>query len=286
MLHRHFLLLPIRQGYEDLRTKTVLSRMGKFGTPHRHRDPNGKQLENLMRILGSSRYLAFWENSEAPLPPPRRRCNLIHPEQLSPLPERLKLPYPDGEILSGYEEDVSFIRDRCTTWVKADPNDTLERHVVDVRKGFAEYREASARRQEAPAQEYFFDSSVPNRSSVQKRLIFLHVSECDIVPLHFTARTTRSDTVLVDPSLRDVLSPDLSIPGRTVLLGVRRSAHNAIQGVLAVAVTLWQPADRSAALDARECPSKCSSVSSILLTQAPSSQRGSTLLEKKRSLSM
>ena len=82
----------------------------------------------------------------------------------------VKLPCADGEILSGYEEDVSFIRDRFSTWVKADPNDTLERHVVDVRKAFAEYREASVRRQDAPAQEYIFDSSVPNRSSVQKRL--------------------------------------------------------------------------------------------------------------------
>ena len=79
-------------------------------------------------------------------------CNFIHPKQLSPFPERLELPYPNGEILSGYEEDVSFIHDRFTTWVKADPNVTLERHVVDVRKAFAEYREASVRRQEAPAQ--------------------------------------------------------------------------------------------------------------------------------------
>ena len=54
--------------------------------------------------------------------------------------------------------------------MKADPNHTFERHLVDVRKAFAEYREASVRRQEALAEEYFFDSSVPNRSSVQKRL--------------------------------------------------------------------------------------------------------------------
>ena len=51
----------------------------------------------------------------------------------------------------------------------ADPNDTLERHVVDLRKALTEYREASVRRQESPAQEYFFDSSVPDRSSVQKK---------------------------------------------------------------------------------------------------------------------
>ena len=78
--------------------------------------------------------------------------------------------FTEEEILSGYEEHVSFIRDRFTSWVKADPITTLERHVVDVRKALAEYREASARRHDTPAQEYYFDSSVPNRSSVQKRL--------------------------------------------------------------------------------------------------------------------
>ena len=48
--------------------------------------------------------------------------------------------------MTGYEEDVSFIRDRFTTWVKADPDTTLERHVFDVREALAEYGEASARR--------------------------------------------------------------------------------------------------------------------------------------------
>ena len=98
-----------------------------------------------------------------------RRCSFIHPKQLSPFPERLKLPYPNGEVLSSYDDDVSFIRDHFTAWVKADPNDTLEQHTVDARKVFAEIREASVRRQEAPPQEYFFDSSVPNRSTVQKK---------------------------------------------------------------------------------------------------------------------
>ena len=95
---------------------------------------------------------------------------LFTQKQLSPFPERLELPFPDGEILQSYREDVSFKRDRFTAWVKADPNDTLERHMVDVRKAFAELREASVRRQEASPQEYFFDSSVPNRSPVQRRL--------------------------------------------------------------------------------------------------------------------
>ena len=122
---------------------------------------------NLSGTQGTS---SFWENSEASLPHPKRGCNFVHPKQLSPFPQRLELPYPNGEILSGYEKDVSFIQDRFTTFVKADPNVTLERHMVDIRKAAAEYREAAVRGQESPAREYFFDSSVPNRSSVQKRL--------------------------------------------------------------------------------------------------------------------
>ena len=42
--------------------------------------------------------------------------------------------------------------------------------MVDVRKAFAEFREASVRRQEVSPEDCFFDSSVPNRSLVQKRL--------------------------------------------------------------------------------------------------------------------
>ena len=79
------------------------------------------------------------------MPPPKRRCNFIHPKQFSP-----------GKILSDYEEYFSFVRDSFTTWVKADPNDTFKRHMVDVRKAFAEYCEAPVRKQKTPAQECFF----------------------------------------------------------------------------------------------------------------------------------
>ena len=58
--------------------------------------------------------------------------------------------------------------------------------------------------------------------------------------------------MLVDPSLRDVLSPDLWIPRRTVWPGVRRSPHDAIQSVLVAAVALHQPINHSAAPDARK----------------------------------
>ena len=84
--------------------------------------------------------------TEAPLPPPRPWCNSIHPKQLSPFPERLKLPFSWEEIQSGYEDVVSSGTDQFTTWVKTDPDVTLVRHMVDVQKAVAEFREASTRR--------------------------------------------------------------------------------------------------------------------------------------------
>ena len=88
---------------------------------------------------------SFWEKTEASLPHPQRRCNFIHLKQLSPFPERLELPFPSEEILSGYEDVVSSSQDRYTTWVKTDPDVTLERHMVDTQKAVADYREAAAR---------------------------------------------------------------------------------------------------------------------------------------------
>ena len=64
------------------------------------------------KLSGTEGISAFWEKSEAPLPHPKRVCNFIHPKQLSPFPERLELPFPDEEILSGCEEDVFFLHSR------------------------------------------------------------------------------------------------------------------------------------------------------------------------------
>ena len=99
-----------------------------------------------------SGYGIFLERAEAPLPPPRPRCNFIHPKQLSPFPERLKLPFPIDEILSGYEDIVSSGTDRPTTWVKTDPDATFVRHMIDVQKAVAEFREASERRHDISSQ--------------------------------------------------------------------------------------------------------------------------------------
>ena len=132
-------------------SSTVPSSMSNLWTPHRHRIPlGGEPHASIWKLSGTEGSSAFWEKPEAPLPPLKRVCNFIHPKQLSPFPERLELPYPNGELHAGYEEDVSFIQDRFTSWVKADSNVTLERHVVDVRKAFAEYREASVRKRTKP----------------------------------------------------------------------------------------------------------------------------------------
>ena len=79
----------------------------------RYRDRHGRQMENMVRQLG--KYLethgtaSFWERAEAPLPPPRPKCNFIQ-------------PCPIDEILS---------RGYCpTTWVKTDPDATL--HVLSL----------------------------------------------------------------------------------------------------------------------------------------------------------
>ena len=88
-------------------------------------------------VLGHPRYLdRLGKNREHHcLSHQKRVCNYIHPKEHGPFPDRLKLPYSDEEeLLSGYEEDASYIRGGCTAWVKADFETVFKRHVVDVRK--------------------------------------------------------------------------------------------------------------------------------------------------------
>ena len=89
--------------------------------------------------------------------------------------------FPEGlfyrEILSGYEKDVSSIRDDFTAWVKTDPETILKRHVVDSKGIYPAYREAPARRHCPSSPGYHFDNNVPNRSAEQTR-----VSVCNSNP--------------------------------------------------------------------------------------------------------
>ena len=70
------------------------------------------------------------ESVDTPAPVPLRVRDAIRSVQFGIFPNRLLLPHPDDEILSGYEEAVSSIRDGYTAWVKVDPAATLERHLV------------------------------------------------------------------------------------------------------------------------------------------------------------
>ena len=84
------------------------------------------------------------ERTEAPLPPLRTRpkCDFIHPQQLSPLPERLELPFSTDDILSGYEDIVSSGSDHFTMWVKVNPHEVLAEHVVAIHKVETDFRDA------------------------------------------------------------------------------------------------------------------------------------------------
>ena len=80
------------------------------------------------------------------------------------------MPYPCSEILSGYEEDVSSVRDGLTAWIKSDLETILTRHVVDSKGIYPAYREAPARKHSPSSSCYRFNSCVSNRSAEQTRL--------------------------------------------------------------------------------------------------------------------
>ena len=167
-----FLALLIRWGNEGQRTAIVPGRyerpLDAPSAPRSSWQAIGQPDAATWKFSGTQG-TSFWENSEAPLPPPKHRCNFVHPKQLSTCPERLKLTYPNGEILPVYEEDVSFIRDHFTASVKADPNDTLQRHRLMFERPSQNLARHLCEGKRHPLKN-FFDSSIPNRSSVQKRL--------------------------------------------------------------------------------------------------------------------
>ena len=111
---------------------------------------------------------------EAPLPHPRPECNFIHPRQLSPFPERLKLPFPSQEICRASRVLSPQARTNSLRG-KAGPDATLVRHMVDVQKAVAEFRETSERRHDTPSETNRFNKGISNRSPVQKRLEYLQL---------------------------------------------------------------------------------------------------------------
>ena len=126
-------------------------------------------------------------------------CHFIHPRQLSLFPERLKLPFSSEEILSGFEDIVSSGTDQFTAWVKTDPHAALVRHMVDVQKATADFREASERRHDTLSQTNRFNKRISNRSPVQKRLSIYNWSRFHVTHYGGCAILFGKDTV--DPKI-------------------------------------------------------------------------------------
>ena len=113
----------------------------------------------------------FGERIEAPLPPlrPRPICDFIHPRQLSPFLELLELPFPNNEILFGYEEIDSSGTDHFAAWVKMSEHEILVQHIVDIHKTTAEFREASERKLATSSHMNSSNEHFATRSVVQRR---------------------------------------------------------------------------------------------------------------------
>ena len=98
--------------YRVLNTKIVPQNINDLRKHLQHRDQRGSLMLLPGNFLDPQGTASFWERTEAPLHLPRPRCNFIHSKQLSPFPERLELPFPSEEILSGYEDVVSSSKDQ------------------------------------------------------------------------------------------------------------------------------------------------------------------------------
>ena len=114
----------------------------------------------------------FGNEFEAPLPPlrPRPKCDFSHPRQLSPIPERLVLPFSNEVILSGYEELDSSGNDLFTSWVKLSDHEILVQHLVDIERATAGFREAYERKHTTSCHMNSSRKRFATRSVVQKRL--------------------------------------------------------------------------------------------------------------------
>ena len=96
---------------------------------------------------------------QVPAPMQRLVREVVHPVQYGIVPERITLPRPDDEILSGHDEDVSSIR-RI-----AELGFALMRHLVTSGSAKPVFRGAHDRRHFPPKPEYRFDNNVPHASA-------------------------------------------------------------------------------------------------------------------------
>ena len=163
---------PDLQNYRTGKVTRATPRVSNLVTPPLYRTLHDKQLKNQTHhhgnFWGVKRSAAFGEPLGAPPLPKKRVCKI--PTAILDFPERLVLPYPDEEMLSGYEEDVSSIRDGLSALVKSDFVTTLRRHTVDVKSVNAAFRKTPLRTHSTSCRGYHFNNEMPNRLTEQKRL--------------------------------------------------------------------------------------------------------------------
>ena len=100
---------------------------------------------------------------QAPALMERTFPDVVHLVQYGIVPERITLPRPDDEILSGYDEYVSFARDGYAIWGLTDPGFALMRHLVTSGSAKPVFRCAHDPRLSSPKPEYRFDNNRRNR---------------------------------------------------------------------------------------------------------------------------
>ena len=117
--------------------------LGTLGTDHQYQSLRGKQLENPMRqleVLWHPGYLGLFGKIGSTIASPKRRVQLYSPKAAGSLSRPPEITVPR-------RRDIVRLRGRRhlhPRWLNIET--VLERHVVDVRKARAEFREASARR--------------------------------------------------------------------------------------------------------------------------------------------
>ena len=104
-------------------------------------------------------------------PKERTTTDVLHPVQYGIVPERITLPRPEDEILSGQDEDVSSVRDGYAVWGFTDPCFAPLRHLVAFGLAKLVFRCARDRRLPSPKPEYRFDNNRPIHLLEQTRLL-------------------------------------------------------------------------------------------------------------------
>ena len=94
----------------------------------------------------------------------------IPPIQYGIKPQRLCLRRSESEILTGFDDDVSSVRDDCTARVMSDKVTFRESHMTYKQNVTPVFRKAFEKKPRSPELEYGFDTSRPNRLLEQTRI--------------------------------------------------------------------------------------------------------------------